>query len=293
MKTKLGILLPTNNPKEFHECLGPSVQYLVPLLKHADVAFLINFQPPWDGQSISIAREYIHELGFKTHATLTEQRPYSAYVLRQQCADLWREADYYMLCDDNVIFSEHGTTAYPFSSAQRYHQVLRYFATFPTCGVVTCEGSLGGAIQRTDIRPTTSAIMATARGLFFRNIWKGQIHTEHELTLKGGLGESILAYKLMEYGYYIAKQFNNPTRHLHLTKARARDGRLINDERFHGEALAYIRLRWNDRWWTHSSGKFPQGLLQKYRDVGGDMRAIAINVNPQIRSQLYWKEFAT
>jgi hypothetical protein len=264
------------------------------MLESIDVRFLFHFQGPWRMGTMADALKLTREAGFQRLSTYTEQRPYSAYQLRQTAALLWPEADLYMLCDDNVIFAAQGTPAYPHNTAERYAQVIDYFQTFPRCGVVTCEGSLGGAIQREAIQPTTSALMATARGMFFRNTMKGVIHTNDEMKLNGGLGESVLAYGLMERGYFIAKSMNHPTRHVHLTKVRAPNATgkaLMNDVTLHAEGLAYIRTRYQDPWWTHSSGKFPDSLVTRYLDVGGDRRALYIGCKPQTRSAMYRKDY--
>ena len=288
---RLGILLPTNNPLEWGTCLGPSLKFLSPLAKQISVEFLYHFQGPWTPALIQTAVKTTEAAGFTARWCYSEQRPYSAYKLRADAARLSRQCDYYMLCDDNVIFATAGTPLYPRGSAERYAQVIEYFEDFPRCGVVTCEGSLGGSFQREAIMPTTSALMATARGLFFRNVNGGKIHTDEEESLIGGLGESVLAYGLMAKGYFIAKSMNHPTRHVHLTKVKGANGILKNDAVLHEEGLEYIRRTYHDRWWTHSSGAYPRTLVEQYKAIGADMRAIYSGIGPHRRSTHYRKEY--
>ena len=288
MKQQLGIILHTNNPTEYFAVAHPSMCHLVPMLSVVNVALLFNFQPPWTPTQIVQVYEDLERMRFEVAHVYSRPKPIvSTYKLRHDAAALKPTVDWWMYCDDNLCFAAEGTPAYPGGSAVRYLEVLDYFNTFPNCGVVMCEGSLGGHAAKRQIRPTTNGLISTARGLFFRNTTGGQLHTTEEYRLKGGMGEIAPAYRLMSEGYFLAKQFNNPTRHLH--KHRLSDDvpatHVTNYEKvIKPNAERYIRDVYDDPEWTLEQRYIPDTVKASYRLHGGDGRAFE-------RPSPYWREY--
>ncbi len=260
---KLGIVLPTNNPEDMFKFFIPTVADLC-MADDIEIRILAMFQPPWTGELISKAIEDIFQYAegmFVHYLFVTYNSPPNMCSLRNWAAELWPEADYYMFVDDNFKFST-GTRLYPRSSGERYWEVIQYMEKFTECGVVMCEGSLGGSIQKWSIKPYSGGLIATARGLFFRAhpYRTPNLFPADSLNVVGGYEESILAFDYVQRGYYIAKQFNNPTQHKNRLK------RPIPLE----EGEAYIRARWHDPDWTHNSRRLPaqlQGNLTLYHEI--------------------------
>ena len=275
--SKLGIILHTNNPDGYFTICHNSIEHLTPMLKQADVCFLFNFQPPWTKTKISVVEEDFAEMGMGMKYVFSRPKGpiVSTYKLRHDAAALWPEADFWMYCDDNLRFQEHGTPQYPEGSAERYLQVLDYFATFPKCGVVMCEGSLGGAHARYQIRPTRNGLIATQNGLFYRNTTGGKLHPGAEYKILGGMGETAPAFRLMSEGMFIAKQFNNPTRHLnrhYFSDTDKPDNHVTNYEKvIKPNAERYIRELYEDPEWTHEGRYIPKKVWTLYKAAGGEM----------------------
>ena len=286
---KLGIILHTNNPEEYFAVAGPSITWLRPMLKKVQVHFLFNFQPPWTKKELTMEGVRLVNMGFGMDYVFSRprERPVSTYKLRHDAAALLPDADWWMYCDDNLQFQKDGTACYPGGSAERYLQVIEYFNSFANCGVVMCEGSLGGAHAKYQIRPTLNGLIATSRGLFYRNTTGGKLHPGKEYKILGGMGETAPAFRLMSEGFFIAKQFNNPTRHLH--KHHFRD-ELPKDHvtNYHKvikpNAERYIRELYGDPDWTHELRYLPRKVKEMYKAAGGDMTIYQ-------RPNSYWKDY--
>lgn len=196
--------------------------------------------------------------------------------LRQVAAGLCMEAMFYFIWDDNMEACP-GTDVYHRSSGERYLEAIDYMRRMPRCGAVSCVGPMGGNHQRWKIRPTNK-FWYTDRGLIFRNEFEGKLFFQNALHLPGGFDDPIPGIKLIEHGYYIAKQFNNPTRH-HLKTTQFSEYK-ENDhemhERRHVNAIEqWILDRYNDpgplRQLPSEGLSFypPYELMTRYRNAGG------------------------
>lgn len=291
MKKKLGIILHTNNPDEYFKYAGPSLTWLRPMLKKVEVHLLFNFQPPWTPRMAAAEEERVAGMDFGVRHVFSRPKGpiVSTYKLRHDAAALLPEADWWMYCDDNLEFRKDGSLNYPEGSAVRYLQVLDYFNTFPNCGVVMCEGSLGGSHAKYQIRPTLNGLIATQNGLFFRNTTGGKLHPGAEYKILGGMGETAPAFRLMSEGFFIAKQFNNPTRHHnrhYFSDTDKPDNHVTNYEKvIKPNAERYIRELYGDPEWTHEGRYIPRKIKEMYLAAGGDVQAFA-------RPSKYWKDYA-
>lgn len=82
---------------------------------------------------------------------------------------------------------------------------------------MACVGSLGGSVARETIVPDKNGrMLATSRGIVLRNIRHGQIFPGDTLKFKGTGEEMLIGLYYNQLGYFIAKQFNNPTKHKNL-----------------------------------------------------------------------------
>jgi len=212
----VGICLPTNNPDRTIFTFAPTLEHIKEL---GDVAlFLIHFQPPWKRGQIRQFLERLEEVGFNALWTCSRRawsKPIKMIRIRGLCAALAPEIKYYMFVDDDFRFSGP-TPSMPFTSGQRYLQVIDYLERMPYCGVVNVKGFLGGKTTGTKIVPAREEMIATGRGTFFRNMHHQHgfsLYFKECLGLVGGLEETLAAYVRVELGYWIAKQMNNPTVH--------------------------------------------------------------------------------
>ncbi len=254
MSKQVGIVFPSNNPEHAFDIFAPSVKHIKDCGIHWKL--LGVFQPPWTEKLI---REFTNliQMDYHWQSEIAKRCP-SMCHLRNQAIQFDTHLDYYMFQDDNTMFSS-GTTKYPRSSGERFNEVIQYLEDNPKCGVVMCEGSLGGAQRGYEIQPYPGGLIATTRGLFFRNT--GKIYPSGMWKLAGGMEESIAAFYAIEKGYYIAKQFNNPTRCMHRHKPNeSAPGSIHDPDVTDANVVAYIRERWNDPTWTHESRRLPRGL---------------------------------
>lgn len=284
---KLGIIIPTNNPSEYFSVAGATLQHLTPMRKVAHITVLFNFQAPWTKATIQQAANEVEALGFGCLTTFSKPpKPTPMGKLRHDAAGMFPEADIYMYSDDNLRFRPTGTKCYPEGSAERYLQVLDYMKTFPRCGAVMCTPSLGGTVAKYIIKPTRNGLVATASGLFIRNVFGGALYTKKECALKGGMMETMPVFRAFGQGYYFAKQFNNPTIHMHLHKLNNThpDNHIQHmDKVIRPNAERYVREQYEDPEWTHEGRYFPKALWKAYLANGGSMDVF--------RTSKYWKDY--
>lgn len=295
---KLGIILPTNNPKSFFEYAFNSFKHLKKMTEFGHIKVLFNFQPPWDDSKINLTLDsLLSECKIDSVVNFSNQEsPASMFRLRGDAAALWPEADFYMFADDNMVYSERGTAKYPSPSWERYEQCIEYMMTFPSCGILQCEGSLGGDVQKMQIRPSTSGLISTTRGLFFRNVNGGNLYSPEAMKLAGGMEETVLGFSLMERGFFFAKQFNNPTQHKQKSRIydNTEQNHITNYDLLHRNAERYIRERYDADSWTHDSRKVPKKLWELFKQAGGDEKAfgdLCKTCGNEVPSEKYWRNY--
>lgn len=192
-----------------------SLARLAELFEEHDCYISLVGQAPFSvsiGDMIMDKAERAGFVGGKYTMAPAETPPRMAW-LRELAARAFRDADYFIFVDDNFEFSE-GTPKYPRSSGRRYAECIEYLEAIESAGMVMCEGSLGGNYQKWKIAPMIkNHYVHTARGLVIKNVFRGPVFDDHQQQLRGAFEETLLAANLLTAGYFIAKQFNNPTSH--------------------------------------------------------------------------------
>jgi hypothetical protein len=250
---KIGFLMSTNRPEMAIDQFIPSLDYLSSMRK--DSIFLVNFQSPWNKKSIAEFSALIKEKGFKMKSKQTPVHksgdvPFIA--LRESAFSLDRSCKYYGLIDDDMVFSGKGTPKYKRNSGERYLDCIQYLDAFHACGAVMCDGYLGGDVQGESIAPAMNVLIATCKGLFFRNLRQPTLLPSSWSKLRGALEETAIVYNSISRGFYLAKQFNNPTIH------KADTPRVFLD------VTEKIRATWEEEKWNHNVGRFPAKLLDDF-----------------------------
>ena len=272
LKSSVGIIMPTCNPEIVFDRFLPSVEHITELNKTAE--FLINFNGPmWHSQQIIEVVWRLQEYGFIVRHKYTGNwdKPVQVLKMREQCAEMWPEADLYLFIDDDFKFVGD-TNKYPFSSGQRYLHSIDYMTRFPKCGLVNTKSFLGGTPQKLKIVPTVHDMVATNQGLLLRNMkhHKFLLALPELKEIRGGLEEQTMAYLRIEHGYFCAKMMNCPTIH--------RTGKLSDwdddNTDFHNvgvidENLAgWIRNRYDPNW-DYQHRRLPPKLIEMYKANGG------------------------
>jgi len=272
LKSSVGIIMPTCNPGIVFDRFLPTVEHITELNKTAK--FLINFNGPrWDAATMLPVVYGLQNYGFDVRYDYTGNwdKPIQVLKMREQCAEMWPEADLYLFIDDDFKFVG-GTNKYPFSSGQRYLHSIDYMTRFPKCGLVNTKSFLGGTPQKLKIKAAKHGMVATGQGLFLRNMSKHGfgLWPEELQEMRGGLEEQSACYVRIERGYYVAQQFNNPT--IHIT------GRLSDwddkPDNFHNTGViddnlaGWIRNRYQGDW-DYQHRKVPDRLWRMYLGNGG------------------------
>lgn len=268
---KIGWILPTNSPDSLFRYFLKNIE----IINWDQFELLIVFQPPWTQCKID---KWINLCPIKVkYKFITPDKPVSMMDIRNQCALLDKSCDYYVLADDNFLFSK-GTKKYPYDSLTRYKEVILYLEKYKNCGYVMCEGSLGGSIQKRNIKPTKAGLVSTQRGIFFRNVMEHDknIWPQDSIDIPGTCEETIVCYDLIEKGYFPAKQFNNPTQHKDKVKIEKNKnkGTIHCFDTLYEGAIQYIRNKYDSTNWTNDTRFFPKKLIKLYMENGGCREAI-------------------
>lgn len=273
---KIAFIIPTNNPESYLEYFHNTRQYLYSLRDFVDELYLsFVFQYPWEKKKIKKTIKELECDGFKVRYCIEPVYTIpSMNRLRRIGMKLCSFASYFIIADDNFKFSKgYSTRPELGDSGQRYIECIKYLEKKPSCGVLQCEGALGGSIHGPGIKPVRVGTFWTCYGLFLRNIGVKKIVPKKLDKLLSGLEESVFVYHIIERGYYPAKQFFNPTRQM--DKKRSCDGHnsTIHDTLKHKEYnQTYIQQRYNDYEWDWFKGRYPKGLISMYIDNGGNIK---------------------
>jgi hypothetical protein len=280
---KAAFVIPTIHPDEFFEFIGKSLPHISNL--QGKVGFALCCQKPWTSNQVTSARNLIWDYGFECRVVEAFSREIGEVApsmtrLRHHAAGLFPESEYYIFGDDNIQFTE-GTRQFPRSSGERYAEVIDYMDHFCKCGVVCCVGALGGMPQQYKIKPTSIGLIATSRGLFIRNLKKSTgLFLPEVVGLSGGLEETAATYPIVDEGYFVAKQFFNPTqlKNVHKLTGEHPADSIHNDQVIRLNIQDWVRRKWSDPFWSHDGRKFPPLLQHNFsKATGTTLKDVANN----------------
>lgn len=258
----LGIILPSNNPDDYFTKFSPSLPYLRSGLERLDIKILICAQEPWTEVKLAEAKYIAMSEGLDLRAILhsAESPPRMCYF-RQQAANLFPNASIYMLADDNMSFYKGlGTEEIPhgLTSGRCYAEVLDYMFHYPRCGLVQCHTTAPTGFGRS-IRPTSNGLITTNKGLFIRNLNRGYLWPQWSWSFKSSLEETIAGYRVLDQGYFPARQHQNPT--IHTIHKIGDDDALHSHDLIYANAGRWVREFYQSPEWDHQDGLFPEMLI--------------------------------
>jgi|GEM_PF-5029664 len=229
----IAICVPSNNIEHADKYLFSerSLSNIEPLFLKGKVCFSIVAQgDDWKKYS-SIIETRLKSFNIDYRILFqNETNPCQIFKLRHQSFYNFRTAKYFISVDDNIQFSE-GTKKFPENSGYRYGQCIDYLENNPNCGIVNCVGSLGGNLDKYEIkRYDIGKEIATAKGLVIRNVCGGRLFPSETLDFYGCREELIMALNFNRLGYYTAKQFNNPTKHKELHSWKSVLGQEVSEK---------------------------------------------------------------
>lgn len=267
-------LLPTNKKETAFQYIlnQESLTNIKSLAAKMKLSVAVIGQGDFGVKEASTAQLILKSFGIDCKFKLVKEQPIASMAtLRQLCCDLYPKSDYYLFADDNFEFTS-GTPNFNSDSGIRYLQAVDYLERNDRCGVVMCEGPVGGYWKRWKISPTEAGLVSTARGLVFRNSFKGNLYPLGGVGLLGGYEELLSAYQFIELGYFVAKQYNNPTKHWERKKIDRNDdgpsdNSIHNNDVAHANIIDWIINRYGK--WTQKSPKLPSELLKRYAKAGG------------------------
>lgn len=283
-------VIPTIHPDQFDEFVVGSLKHIHNL--RDKVSFALCCQAPWTDPMMDEAMKKVKDAGFDCRVTFAEsiapgKRAPGMTRLRHVAARLFPESDYYCFADDNVEFSE-GTKQFPRSSGERYAEVMDYMDNIYACGVVCCVGALGGMPQQYKIKPTSIGLIATSRGLFIRNQKLAHgLFLDEVLGLVGGLEETAATYPIVDSGFFVAKQFFNPTKlkNTHKLGPDQPKDSIHNSDVIESNIQKWVRMKWNDHNWTHDGRKFPALLKMRFE------RSRRATMDEVVNNLIYTKDY--
>lgn len=264
----LGIVLPSNNPNAYFDRFNPSLPYLKKGLEALHIEILLAAQSPWTEDLISQAMYLAMNEGVGLKGILVDaMKPPRMCFYRQKAAALFPGASVYMLADDNMSFYQgqhNDEIPHRLTSGQCYAEVLDYMFHFPRCGLVQCHTTAPNGWGRS-IRPTSNGLITTNKGLFIRNVNRGQLWPTASYHFLSSLEETVAGYRVLEQGYFPARQHQNPT--IHVIHKIGDDDDLHSKALIDANAGRWVREYYGDPEWHHESCRFPEALIKSAYDM--------------------------
>lgn len=187
--------------------------------------------------------------------------------LRKSTMNLLPDADFYWSLDDDHQFCD----ANPNNTLNKtvtdyYTEIFSLLRSRPEIGAVSSRGYFGGYAWGYDIRlnPSNGLVATDAGGIILRNIGVDKIIEPDEEHLVGALFESLAIYNIMSHGYKLARRFNSPVKFEPPGAGKHIGGSnniSYSDKIVEANIQKRIREKFNDPGWTHSSKKYPRGVL--------------------------------
>jgi hypothetical protein len=271
---KFTIAIPTYADKA--DCWRENIRKFSESLKHLisdglSFRLRINFQdyPKADFDYWSAFLKERAPLGLDT-SRYHYSKPVAMAQIRGDLAKNLDANDIYMVADDDMEFRP--------GCGLHYLRTLRTFKKYKTLGGVMCMGTMG---SRREIGPAVqlakngAGMWWTARGLFLRKMPGHPIFPEW-CVHPGTMEETSAVYNLVEHGYFLAKSFQTPCRHVVsgvepelYEKHLDRKQRYSREEDMHlperqEKVFAEIRQRYGDSSWSFSKRRLPRKLEQAH-----------------------------
>lgn len=256
---KLGFVVVSNNPVKLKRFIA-STQHLDRLKQHA--LFTLTHQRPVTKDDIQPFDRTV-ELEPFDHS-----KPLPLLQLRRHGLQLVSDCDYICYLDDDHQFvPERPGKTYPKSSDDYYMEAIEWMDENPDVGVLSLRGYFGGYAWGYNFKkmPANGLIENNAGGIFMRNIGIDRIFPRECWDFIGVMSESLSGFNVMSHGYKLAKRFNCPNK-FDVPGANKHVGVNANisysEEICNANAQGYIRRKFNDPTWRHSSKQYPKGILE-------------------------------
>jgi hypothetical protein len=207
LKQLLAILVPTHTATDLQTYLlgDTSLAEIDVLNQKVEVGVAITGQGAFNKHKLMDVKCKCWQcIGIEVRGKIVpEENPARLTYLRQTSADLYPEADFYLIVDHNLEFRK--------GSARRYLQAVDFLNKRPDVGAIFCGSHKEGFGER--IVPYTDAHNSTSRGILVRNDQEGLLFPFGTLDLAGSADESVLAVWINLKGLWVYKQWNNPSIH--------------------------------------------------------------------------------
>ena len=250
------LIIPSNRPGKFKR-FSTTINILGTLAHQ--VRIHLSVQRPW---TIDLANEYLHSGIIDSFSYHPPACPMEMVKWRRSGIEQHPDSDFYWFLDDDHQFADSKSTGLFTKTCHEYYSdVFEYLKENKDVGVLSCRGYFGGYAWEYDFRknPTNALIATSHGGLFIRNIGVEKICPESIRNNVGALYESVFGYNVMSEGYKFAKRYNSPTR-TDAVKHIGDENISYSHDVVSKNNQAYIRNKFNDLTWTHSSKRYPKGL---------------------------------
>jgi len=253
---KVTIIVPSNRPFKFKR-FSDSFHYLGDL--RDKITIHVSAQEPW---KIDELQEYQHGSIIDSFSFHEKAYPTEMIKWRRAGMEANPNSDYYWFLDDDHQFANSSNSGlFRKTCFEYYKDVFEYLEKNQDVGVLSCRGYFGGYAWGYEIKKNPkNGLIATAHGgLFIKNIGLEKICPLELVNNVGALYESVLGYNTISNGYNFAKRYNSPTK-TESVKHIGNDNLTYSKEVISKNNQKYVREKFDDPSWEHSSKKYPKGI---------------------------------
>lgn len=256
---RMAFIIPSNKPSVLEGFIDSMVH--IPRLREV-CDFILVYQEP-----VELTREIRNAFAKSIQIdAFVKSKPLPMLQLRRYGLQLAKEYDYICYGDDDYRFMpyRYGKNL-PMSSDEYYLSSLDYMDQNPDVGVLSQRDYFGGNAWGYEIKknPKNGLIENSSGGILLRNIGADIIFPRECWDFVGVMSEPLCGFNIMAEGYSLAKRFNCPNRFTRPGASKhVETGTNISysEEVANENAQGYIRRKFNDPTWRHSSKKYPKGL---------------------------------
>ena len=262
-KYKIGFMVLSNRPHKLKR-FQASIEKM-PWLRN-NAAFGLVYQQP------VIAENYT----FYTHSKKIDDfnyyrsnnLPLPMVQLRRHGLNLLQDCEYICCLDDDHEFVEERIGKnYPKSSEQYYIESLEWMDKNNDVGILSQRGYFGGYAWGYEPKknPNNGLIENNAGGILCRNIGIDTMFPKECHEFVGVMSEPLIGYNIVAKGYNFAKRFNCPNKfEAPGSNKHVNSGSNISysEEVCNKNVQGYIRKKFDDPNWRHSSKKYPKLIAE-------------------------------